>query len=190
LKRGAVCDADDDGRKTIVVFSGVAHDLSNGGSVVGFNATTEGKRKQFFAQSTNKKLGAFEEPVLQFGDAFEGFSVGQASRGIDRMAVFEKPPAPDGVVVFKNETDGIDYVVAACAGGVGAVLGEAFAHWERQIDFVVFEIGYIGGRGNDRICVWSVGLPMGLSFPAVRRLSITVGRERLILLLVAVARRS
>ena len=58
-------------------------------------------------------------------DALEFAAVGEAAGEVEGAGVFGFSVFADGVVVFEREADGVHELVAAAAGGVVTVLGEA-----------------------------------------------------------------
>ena len=96
--------------------------MVNGRAVVAVEFSAEGVGKEFFSEAACEGFFLSSEELAKVGGVFEGFAVVEFSGSIDGefVGVIVAPTA-DGVIVFKGETGGVDFVVALGTTGVGAM---------------------------------------------------------------------
>jgi hypothetical protein len=100
---------------------------------------------------SDKDVGPRQNGRLQALDAVELTAVGQAARGVDRLALFHAAPAPDGVVGLQGKAHRVHQLVAARAGRILAMLGQPLAHREAANRHAVFlQRRHVGGRRRRR----------------------------------------
>src|SRR5262245_66248399 len=87
LKRNALHDSENERRKPVSVFLGVAHDLANCRPVVILDASSQRERQKVLRQSSSKQFGPAQERVFKSIDSSELPRAGQGCRRIDGLAV-------------------------------------------------------------------------------------------------------
>ena len=130
--------------------------MIEGGAVGEGEGAAAGVDEEFLGEGARDEGFVFQEELAEFLEGFEGgavfegavffdvgaFGVGFAFGDLFAFAEGAIPGAfaADGVEDFEGEAGGIDVIVAAGAGWVGAVLGELIADGDGAAD-----VGFDGG---------------------------------------------
>lgn len=114
--------------------------------VRGGEAPPEGVGHQFFSESSGEVDFSAGEIFAQIGKTIEGDFSRELSDVVNGEGSVFCTETADGIEIFKRESVGVKGAVTRCAGGVGAMLSEAFAHSGCGDGlFCVVENAHVGG---------------------------------------------
>lgn len=114
--------------------------------VGGGEAPPEGVGHQFFSKSSGEVDFSAGKVFAQIGETIEGDFTGEFSDVVNGEGSIFCSETADGIEIFKRESVGVEGAVTRCAGGISAMLGEAFAHSCCGDGlFCVVENAHIGG---------------------------------------------
>lgn len=91
-------------------------------------AAPEGVGHQFFSKSSGEVDFSAGKVFAQVGESVESDFAGEFSDVVNGEGSVFCSEAADGIEIFKRESVSVEGAVTRCAGGVGAMLSEAFAH--------------------------------------------------------------
>jgi len=110
-------------------------DEVNGWAVVAVEFSAEGVGKEFFSEAACERFFLSSEELAKVGGVVEGFTVVEFSGSIDGEFIgVSVAPSADGVIVFKRETGGVEFVMALGATGVGAMFDKLLAESDSTAD--------------------------------------------------------
>lgn len=120
--------------------------MVNGRAVVAVEFSAKGVGEEFFSEAAGEGFFSSSEELAKVGGGIKGFAVVEFSGSIDGEFVgVMVAPTTDGVIVFKGETGGVDFVVALGTTGVGAMFYKLLTESDSAAD-IGFNFGDVVRR--------------------------------------------
>lgn len=142
----------DDVLQSVVFRGNLRDDFFEVGTVAEAHFTSDTVAQDLGCESTGEEGGLLEVDFAPAVEAIEGFAIGGDAGGIDFGGVLfisvGGAEEADGVEAFESEAGGIDFIVAAGAGGGVGVLGELIADGDGAAD-VGLDGRDVFGRGRN-----------------------------------------
>src|SRR5580700_5804577 len=122
LKWKTVDDLQHEAGKTVIAGLYPLHDLSNGRTIIGFNAPTQGIRKQLRGHAVGKCFLVAAENTLEAVRPAESPAIGKHARRIDRNAAVLIAPRSYRIVILEAKAQWIHARMTRGAYCIGPVL--------------------------------------------------------------------